>query len=93
MLDEPRDVGHMPRRQALTGPMYYKKIFNSWQSGSGALHAAPFPPMGFVTAGRSRDPIRGRSSASRDLSRDPCVYLTLLAIRHPMTYGHLVGAN
>ena len=36
----------------------YRPIFNSWQSGSGALHAAPFPPMGFVTAARSRDPIK-----------------------------------
>ena len=36
----------------------YRPIFNSWQSGSGDLHAAPFPPMGFVTAALSRDPIK-----------------------------------
>jgi hypothetical protein len=38
--------------------LHYRPIFNSWQSGSGALHAAPFPPMGFVIAARSRDPIK-----------------------------------
>jgi hypothetical protein len=45
------DVAHMRHT-------YYRPIFNSWQSGSGDLHAAPFTPMGFVTAAHSRDPIK-----------------------------------
>jgi hypothetical protein len=43
--------------QAITATDY-RSIFYSWQLVSGDLHAAPFPPIGFVTAARSRDPIK-----------------------------------
>jgi hypothetical protein len=50
---------HTTHTDALvTHQYYYRSIFNSWQSGSGDLHAAPFPPIGFATAARSRDPIK-----------------------------------